>query len=127
MKKTLVITIIGVALTGCGPAAYIDQATAKYDAVENQVKLGDSKDKVLAILLPTQESVPRNNRKKSDKYMKDGVAVEIYYMRTGRQPDGITTDDEFTPYLFNDDILVGIGWEVIGGEQSHGKAIRIIY
>lgn len=120
------VLIIGVAalinLTGCGSAFYIDQATNQYDAVESRVNLGDSKDEVLAILLPTQVNVPRNSKKKPDRYLKNGVNVEIFYMRTGRQPDGITTDDEFTPYIFNDGKLVGIGWALIGGPKSHGQA-----
>ena len=36
-----------------------------------------SMEKVLAILAPTQEGVPKSARKNSDKYLKDGVKVEI--------------------------------------------------
>ena len=43
-------------------------------------------------------------------------------MRTGRQPDGLTTDDEFTPYIFNNGKLVGIGWHLIGGPKTQGQA-----
>lgn len=128
MNRAMYVMVVGVALAGCvGPAYNIDKATEKYDAVENQVNLGDSKEKTLAILSPTQDSVPRNSRKKPDRYKKEGVVVEIYYMRTGRQADGITTDDEFTPYIFNDGVLVGIGWNVIGGPKSHGQATSDVY
>jgi len=50
------------------------------------------------------------------------VLVEIYFMRSGWQPDGLTTDDEFTPYIFHDGKLVGIGWSMIGGSKSQGQA-----
>mgnify|MGYP001816279755 CR=1 FL=1 len=75
MYKFTIVVIASIVLTGCGPGVYIDQATAKYYAVEHQVSLGDSKEKALAILLPTQESVPRNSRKKPDRYIKDGTKV----------------------------------------------------
>lgn len=127
MKKALYIFAAAILLSGCGAGYYIDQATAQYDQVEDRVNLGDSKEQVLSILMPTQESVPRNSRKKPDRYLKDGVNVEIYYMRTGRQADGITTDDEFTPYIFNDGKLVGIGWSLIGGPKSQGQATSDTY
>jgi len=47
--------------------------------------------------------------------------IEIYFMRSGRQPDGLRTDDEFTPYVFNDGKLVGVGWQVLGGAKSQGQ------
>jgi hypothetical protein len=74
-------------------------------------------------LRPTQEGIPKPSRKRPDKYIKDGVKVEIYYMRSARQPDSLTTDDEFVPYLFNDEKLVGIGWEVLGGPKTKGQAV----
>jgi hypothetical protein len=103
-------------------AYQIDRATDQYYEVAGQVELGDRKEDVLAVLSPTQSNLPRKNQKPSEKYMKDGVRVEIYYMRSGRQPDGLTTDDEFVPYLFNDDKLVAIGWQALGGPSSQGQA-----
>ncbi len=126
IKKSLVL-LTCIAISACSAGYRIDQATAQYDRVEDQVSLGDAKEKVLAILRPTQESVPRNSRKKADRYIKEGINVEIYYMRTGRQADGITTDDEFTPYIFNDGKLVGIGWGLIGGPKSQGQATSSTY
>ena len=41
--------------------------------------------------------------------------------------DGLTTDDEFTPYIFNNGKLVGIGWQVLGGPKSQGQATSDIY
>ena len=124
MKKLNVFIIVAlVSLSGCiSPlASKIDQVISAHNAVTGKVKLGDHKNKVLSILLPTQKNLPENNKKLPDKYIKKGVRVEIYYMRSGRQPDGLTTDDEFTPYVFNNDKLVAIGWASIGGPKTHGK------
>lgn len=120
-KKLSVLLLFAVSLTGC-VGMQIDSAISQYEAVADRVELGDSKENVLAILQSTQDGMSKSNRKNPEKYIKEGVKVEIYYMRSGRQPDGLTTDDEFVPYLFNDGKLVGIGWQVLGGPKTHGQA-----
>lgn len=100
----------------------IDGAISAHDAIADQVRLGDTRENALAILMPTQNGLPNDAVKRPDHYIKDGVQVDIYYMRSGRQPDGLTTDDEFTPYVFNNSILVGIGWACIGGPRTQGQA-----
>lgn len=83
VTKIVMLSVIFV-FTGC-VAMEIDSAISKYEATADQVELGDSKEKVLAVLAPTQEGVPKTSRKNPDKYLKDGVRVEIYYMRSARQ------------------------------------------
>ena len=121
--KTPVALIALLTVSAC-VGYQIDSSIAKYNAVADRVQLGDSRNKVLSILNPTQEGIPQKNRKNPDKYIKNNVLVEIYYFRTGRQPDNLTTDDEFTPYLFNDGKLVAIGWHVLGGPKSVGQVIQ---
>ena len=125
-KKLAAFLLCAVPLTGC-EVMQIDGAISKYEAVADRIELGDSKEKVLAILQPTQDGVRKSNRKNPEKYIKEGVKVEIYYMRSARQADGITTDDEFVPYLFNDGKLVGIGWQVLGGPKTQGQATSDTY
>lgn len=111
---------------GCGIQSLsqqIDFAANEHRRLQNTISLGDTKSKVLNTFDPSQSKIPANSMKPSDLYQKDGVNVEIYYMRTGRQPDGLTTDDEFTPYVFNDGKLVAIGWKTIGGVQTKGEAV----
>ena len=80
-------------------SGYFDNSIA-----ETNIELGDNKDKVLKIFgPPTQKGLP--------KYIRENDLIEIYYLRTGRQPDNSTTDDEFTPYLFKNGNLVSIGWQ----------------
>jgi hypothetical protein len=121
MNKKLAVLCMAVALAGC-VEMQIDNAISKYEAVAGQVELGDSRDKVMAILQSTQEGLPKSSRKAPERYIKDRVNVEIYYMRSARQPDGLTTDDDFVPYLFNDGKLVGIGWQVLGGPKTQGQS-----
>ena len=119
MKKYFIIVLL-LASTGCSG---IDKAINEYNIVAHKINLGDSKEKVLSILVPTQGSLSVREIKQPERYTKNGVKVDIYYFRTLRQPDGLTTDDEFTPYVFNDDKLVGIGWTVLGGPNTKGQVV----
>jgi len=119
MKKIL-LAILCLELTGC--ATTWEMTVNDYAAVAPKVELGMSKQQVIEILTPTQRRLTNREIKQPDRYVKDGVNVEILYFRSGWQPDGLTTDDEFTPYLFNDGKLVAIGWVTLGGAKSQGQA-----
>lgn len=123
MKKIIVQFILIIFLSGCS-SLQIDSAISQYRTVAPKVKLGDKKENVLAVLLPTQEKLSGKATKSPESYMKDDHTVEIYYFRSGRQPDNLTTDDEFTPYIFTDGKLTGIGWTVLGGPKSQGQVIQ---
>ena len=90
-----------------------------YETAAKEVFMGHGKEEVLRILEPTQANVPAKKRKPPEKYIKDKILVEVYYFHKGRQPDGLSTDNEFTPYIFNDGILAGIGWTMLGGHKSN--------
>ena len=124
MKKLL--TLLGALLiSGC--VASISTTIKEYEKVADQVNLGDSKARVLAVLNPTQAKLDTEYKKTPDRYIKNDVLVEIYYMRSGWQSDGLTTDDEFTPYIFNNGKLVGIGWAMLGGAKTQGQAPTVIH
>jgi len=120
MKKYLILATI-ILITGCVSPykATVDDYLSAYINIE----LGMSVEEVKAILDPSQTRLSNTEIKLSDKYEKEGVIVEIHYFRSGWQSDGITTDDEFTPYIFNDGILVAIGWQVLGGAKSQGQVV----
>ena len=121
--KGIGVLVLAASLSGCAVLSVI----SKYEDVADQVKLGDSKEEVLAILGPTQEGLPKRQRKNPEKYIKNGVNVEIYYMRAAFHDDWLVTDDEFVPYIFNDGKLVGIGWQMLGGPKTQGQAPSFIY
>jgi hypothetical protein len=102
--------------------ARIDQSINVYFEAAKQIELGQPKEKVLSILEPTQSALHSRERKQPDKYIRDGAQVEIHYFRSARQPDGFTTDDEFTPYMFNEGRLVAIGWAALGGPFSNARS-----
>ena len=98
-----------------------------YQKVASRISLGDDKSRVLSILEPIQRDLSASAKKQSESFMKDGKRIDIYYMRSGRQPDGLTTDDEFTPYVFENGVLVAIGWASLGGPKSQGQTSDSIY
>lgn len=120
MKLPIVSLIIAVLISGC--ATTWEMTVNDYVAAAPRVELGMSKQQVLEILASTQRRLRNTEIKQPDRYVKEGVNVEILYFRSGWQSDGLTTDDEFTPYLFNDGKLVAIGWATLGGPKSQGQA-----
>ena len=121
MKHCIGFIIFISLFAGCGPSRY--QLTIDdYMAEAPKVRLGMSIEEVKRILEPSQQRLKNTEIKHSEMYEKEGVFVEILYFRSGWQFDGITTDDEFTPYLFNDGKLVAVGWAILGGPKSHAQA-----
>lgn len=99
----------------------IDGVIADYHRVAPQLHIGDPKEKVSQILGPLQDRLNATERKPSQAYQRDGKLVEILYFRTQRIPDGRTTDDEFTPYVFINGTLQSIGWTALGIPMTRGS------
>jgi cell division protein FtsB len=113
MKILLSVALVFF-LAGC---ATIDKAVQDYRLVYEQIKLGDSKQKVLSLLEPCQSELDAATKKPFERFSRDGHIYDIYYARSARIPNGCTTDDEFTPYIFRDGVLVEIGWDFLGGPK----------
>lgn len=114
------------ALTGC-VGVVIDSSISQYQGVMSSIHLGDSQDNVLAVLEPTQQGLSLKSRKSPDQFIRDGKEIFIYYARSSRQADNLTTDDEFTPYIFENRKLIGIGWVSLGGPKTQGQATSNTY
>jgi hypothetical protein len=100
----------------------IDAAISANEKAAGKIKLGDSKTAVWSLLKPIHDRLPREHRKEPESYIRDGKTVEIFFARSRRIPDGRTTDDEFTPYVVEDGILVAKGWTYLGGPSTEGSA-----
>ena len=75
----------------------IDWSIRRYETAAAAVNLSDSKEQVLSVLDPSQAELLSSERKPADHYVQNAVVVDIFYFRSRRFPDGLTTDDEFTP------------------------------
>jgi len=123
MRKSLLILASALLFQGCLAQVVIPSAISKYESVASQIELGDSKSKVLSLLEPSQQGLDNRYRKRPEKYISDGKKIDIYFFRSAWQSDGLTTEDEFTPYTFVDDKLVAIGWSALGGAKTQGQAV----
>jgi hypothetical protein len=93
----------------------LEAALAQSRQAIGKVHLGDSKETVLSILSAPQGSPPLNFFKREAPSQ-----IAIYYLRTNWIPDNCLTDDELTPFIFRDGILVSIGWRTLSGPKSFG-------
>ena len=108
-QPVILVGLIGLVCNGCG--LYLDSKISDYRQVSETINIGDTKSQVLA-KLPDQASLGKWGKPR-EATVVDGKMVEIYYFRSRRIPDGLTTDAEFTPYLFIDDRLSAIGWRAM--------------
>lgn len=110
MKIARILAVsLAALLAGCHSSHY--QSTVDdYVLAAPQVELGMSPAQVRRILEPTQRRLDSTDRRHDARYRLGETLVEIHYYRSGWQPDGRLTDDEYTPYLFQDGALIAIGW-----------------
>lgn len=93
-----------------------EAALAQARQAIGKVHLGDSKETVLSILSAPQGLSQLNLFKREAP-----SPIGIYYLlRTNWMPDDCLTDDELTPFIFRDGILVSIGWRTVSGPDSFG-------
>lgn len=112
--KTLFVSSLLLLLAGCAFVSVYEQTADDYALAAPNVELGMARQRVVEILRPSQRRLDNTEIKQADKFTNDGVNVEILYFRSGWQSDGFTTNNEFTPYIFNDGKLVAIGWATLG-------------
>jgi len=75
MKRLFLLTVIF--LGGC--ASPYQQTVDDYMAAYPQIELGMSKEQVAGVLGSSQKRLSTSEIKQPDRYMKDGVAVDIFY------------------------------------------------
>ena len=108
-------------LSACASNQSISTAILAFEAQAGNVQLGQSKAEVLAMLSPTQASMPSRFGKPFEAYIEDDKLKEVYFFRSRSFPDGLVTDDEFIPYVFEDGVLIAIGWTAIGGPKTQAQ------
>ena len=124
VSAVAIAIFLGLALASQGPGSVVESSINMYAGLRDQVSLGDDKEAVLNLFQPAQDLLHASQTKTPDKYIEDGVHIEVHYMRSLRQPDGLTTDDEFDPYVFHNDKLVAVGWHTLGGPKSTGEVLQ---
>ncbi|MDT3778183.1 hypothetical protein PJI16_11510 [Nitrospira sp. MA-1] len=124
----LLITFLEIGAIGGCYHIQIPQAISRYQAAESKVKLGDNREDVLAILMPTQANLSADLKRAPEVWIdsRSGKSTRLwslYYFRSGWSQDGRLTDDELTPYLFVNDSLVAIGWNALRSLAFQSQAM----
>ncbi len=108
---------MGTAVSSCGPSeqarihSLIVRHAQQHSESADKVQLGDSMRKVLSVL-PEQKTLGYFG-KSAESFTVGDRAIDIFYFRSGWEPDGRKTDSEFTPYLFVDHRLEAVGWSAV--------------
>ena len=86
-------------------------ASVEFEQIRfSSLKLGQDKEYVLGLALPTQKNLPLDFSKQPEQFRnKNGELIEIYYMRSGWYSNGSVTDN-FTPLTFTSGVLTSIGY-----------------
>ena len=79
MSNKFLLILIMLTLSACFPAMVIKDTITKYESVKSQIELGDSKQKVLSILNPTQKDLQFDWKKRPEN-TEDRLA-KIKYRR----------------------------------------------
>ena len=120
------VAVIGGGLIGCAPNSVTQNAVSGYKSVTSQISIGDQRDYVVAILQKNQQGIPAHFKRSPERYLSYGDQVEIHFVRTGLDSGGSNYDDDFTPYVFKNDVLVSVGWTYVSKTEFLDKAREAI-
>lgn len=123
-SKKLFFIVLIAALTGCSANQKVEDTVTAYDDAASKVQMGDLTSDVLAILEPTQiDAHAKKWETKHDSFNNHGTTIDIYYFRSSQPENGLTTEDQYTPYIFKDGRLAGIGWGMIREQEVNGYEV----
>jgi hypothetical protein len=122
----LALLLLGTGCAALAPSIPIGQAVSAYRAAAPNVRLGDTRDRVIDVLAPSQARLRPDWKKEPEQFLENDVLTEVLFFRSAISSDGVTTDDEFTPYVFKEGRLVAVGWAYLGGPKTAAprRAIR---
>ena len=121
---TLAIVIFG--LFGCAPNTVTMKAVEDYEKSLLKISIGDARGHVLAILDTSQQVIPLRFKKRPERYLSYGEQVEIHFVRTGLESGISNHDDDYTPYVFKNDVLVSVGWTYVSKTEFLNKSREAI-
>lgn len=127
LSRLLAAALAASTLAGCVwsqryEAERMDEAIAAYRQAAARIQIGDPREKVLALLEPTQFKLLSNETRPPVSFPITGpegepTYVDVFFFRSGRRPGEVVDsdqpppDDDFTPYVFQHDVLTGVGWD----------------
>ena len=125
-SKLVALAIVMVSLFGCAPNMATKQAVEDYKTAYSKISIGDARGHVLDILDTSQQAIPLRFRKRPERYLSYGEQVEIHFVRTGLESGISNHDDDYTPYVFKNNVLVSIGWTYVSKTEFLNKSREAI-
>ena len=109
-----VVACLALMVVGCGNARH-KAAPEAHAKAANDVYIGMSQYEFIQVMTPVTAKTQSQSMRSPKRYSKNGNQYEVRYMRSGWLSDGRSTDDEYTPYLFQNGTLIASGWDAVGG------------
>jgi hypothetical protein len=125
-SRIIAVLATAISLAGCAPNPAIQKAVAEYQSVASQISIGDARDYTLAILQTNQQVIPLHFKRRPERYLSYGEQVEIHFVRSRLDSGDSNDDDDFTPYVFKNDVLVSVGWTYVSKTDFLDKAREAI-
>ena len=122
LHRHIIFLVIGFSLAGCAPSLVTQHAVEDYSTAASNVSIGDAKEHVLSILKSNQGLIPARFKRRPERYLSYGEPTEIHFVRTDLVSGISNVDEDFTPYLFRNDILVSVGWRYVSKTNFLEKA-----
>ena len=122
IHRFIILLVVGSGVAGCAPSMMTQRAVEDYPVLASTVSIGDAKEYVLSILQSNQDLIPAHFRKRHEQYLSYGETVEIHFARTDLASGIANSDEDFTPYVFRNDILVSVGWRYVSKTDFLEKA-----
>ena len=126
LSKFMMLGLIIIGLFGCAPNTVTKQAIEDYKTAYPKISIGDARGHVLAILESSQQVIPLHLKKRPERYLSYGEQVEIHFIRTGLESGISNQDDDYTPYVFKNDLLVSVGWTYVSKTEFLNKSREAI-
>jgi hypothetical protein len=104
---------------------YVGCTTAPqaFNKASDGVYIGMEKRDFDVVMRPVNNATQSDRKRRSEGFRRNGSLYEIVYIRSGHVADGALTDDEYTPFLFQDGVLIGYGWTALGGKKTDSADI----
>lgn len=118
LVRVLTLAVAGVAVSGCSQG--FEQVQAENHAKLFRLEVGQTRQQVLEEMGTEPQTFNRGafrsdgvvpNPYDSETHLVGSTEIEVLYYATNVQnTDGVITNDELTPLVLVDGILVGWGW-----------------
>jgi len=122
IHRFIILLVVGSGVAGCAPSMTTQRAVEDYPVLASTVSIGDAKEYVLSILQSNQDLIPAHFRRRHEQYLSYGETVEIHFARTDLASGITNSDEDFTPYVFRNDILVSVGCRYVSKTDFLEKA-----